>query len=239
MLLKVHSSHRSRVAMFLTDSLLCCGRFANTHLIVGCCGDEVTHAYKGKTVLTETERYESLRHCKCVDSGVGQSAHCTVNLGGSSSSSSSIKPGPGQTAVVHLLRHCKCATFNPCPAQRCAAGDLTSQEHESQMGWRASGNSCGGCYGRWVDEIITNAPWVINEGFINLHKIDFVAHDALPYSDASGQAADVYDFVSPWRTWVVQFSCRKLHKIGFAVHYALPYSDASGQAADVYNFVSL
>jgi choline-phosphate cytidylyltransferase len=49
---------------------------------------------------------------------------------------------------------------------------------------------------RWVDEIITNAPWVITEEYINKHKIDFVAHDALPYSDASGQAADVYDFVS-------------------------------------------
>lgn len=85
--------------------------FPNTHLIVGCCNDEVTHAYKGKTVLTDTERYESLRHCK------------------------------------------------------------------------------------WVDEIVTDAPWVITEEFINLHKIDFVTHDALPYSDASGQSADVYDFV--------------------------------------------
>lgn len=52
------------------------------------------------------------------------------------------------------------------------------------------------CLCRWVDEIITNAPWVITEEYINKHKIDFVAHDALPYSDASGQAADVYDFVS-------------------------------------------
>lgn len=85
--------------------------FPNTHLIVGCCGDKVTHAYKGKTVLSDTERYESLRHCK------------------------------------------------------------------------------------WVDEIITDAPWVITETFINKHKIDFVTHDALPYSDASGQANDVYDFV--------------------------------------------
>lgn len=52
---------------------------------------------------------------------------------------------------------------------------------------------------RWVDEIIVDAPWVITEEFINKHKIDYVSHDALPYSDASGQAADVYDFVSPYR----------------------------------------
>lgn len=83
----------------------------NTHLIVGCCSDELTHRFKGKTVMTEDERYEALRHC------------------------------------------------------------------------------------RWVDEIVTDAPWVITPEFLEKHKIDFVAHDALPYSDASGQANDVYDFV--------------------------------------------
>ena len=41
-----------------------------------------------------------------------------------------------------------------------------------------------------------DAPWVLDIDFINKHKIDFVTHDALPYSDASGQANDVYDFVS-------------------------------------------
>ena len=49
---------------------------------------------------------------------------------------------------------------------------------------------------RWVDEVVTDAPWVINQEFLDKHKIDYVTHDALPYSDASGQAADVYDFVS-------------------------------------------
>ncbi|KAK9828668.1 hypothetical protein WJX72_001433 [[Myrmecia] bisecta] len=85
--------------------------FPNTHLIVGCCNDALTHKYKGKTVFKEEERYESLRHCK------------------------------------------------------------------------------------WVDEVIKDAPWVITADFIAKHKIDYVTHDALPYSDASGQANDVYDFV--------------------------------------------
>ncbi|KAJ6811386.1 choline-phosphate cytidylyltransferase 2-like [Iris pallida] len=85
--------------------------FPNTYLLVGCCNDEITHRYKGKTVMTEAERYESLRHCK------------------------------------------------------------------------------------WVDEVIPDAPWVLNQEFIDKHNIDYVAHDALPYADASGAGNDVYEFV--------------------------------------------
>lgn len=85
--------------------------FPNTYLLVGCCNDEVTHKYKGKTVMTEQERYESLRHCK------------------------------------------------------------------------------------WVDEVIPNAPWVISQEFLDKHQIDYVAHDSLPYADASGAGNDVYEFV--------------------------------------------
>ncbi|KAG0504308.1 hypothetical protein M758_10G065300 [Ceratodon purpureus] len=85
--------------------------FPNVYLLVGCCSDVLTHKHKGKTVMNEAERYESLRHCK------------------------------------------------------------------------------------WVDEVVQDAPWVITEEFLDKHNIDFVAHDALPYADASGAGQDVYEFV--------------------------------------------
>ncbi|XP_050384561.1 choline-phosphate cytidylyltransferase 1 [Argentina anserina] len=85
--------------------------FPNTYLLVGVCNDDTTHKYKGKTVMTESERYESLRHCK------------------------------------------------------------------------------------WVDEVIPDAPWVINQEFLDKHNIEYVAHDSLPYADASGAGKDVYEFV--------------------------------------------
>ena len=82
--------------------------FPHSYLLVGVCNDEATNAYKGKTVMTEDERYESVRHCK------------------------------------------------------------------------------------WVDEVVKDAPWIITEEFLDAHDIDYVAHDALPYADATGQNDDVY-----------------------------------------------
>ncbi|OCH91346.1 hypothetical protein OBBRIDRAFT_792395 [Obba rivulosa] len=45
---------------------------------------------------------------------------------------------------------------------------------------------------RWVDEIIPDAPWVIDEAFIQKHKIDYVAHDEDPYASAGSD--DVYSY---------------------------------------------
>lgn len=46
---------------------------------------------------------------------------------------------------------------------------------------------------KWVDEVVENAPWVINQAFLDAHQIDFVAHDDIPY--VSGNCSDVYKFV--------------------------------------------
>ncbi|ETW17181.1 choline-phosphate cytidylyltransferase [Plasmodium falciparum Vietnam Oak-Knoll (FVO)] len=36
---------------------------------------------------------------------------------------------------------------------------------------------------RWVDEIISPCPWVITPEFMEEHKIDYVAHDDIPYAN--------------------------------------------------------
>jgi choline-phosphate cytidylyltransferase len=43
---------------------------------------------------------------------------------------------------------------------------------------------------RWVDEVIEDCPWVISVEFLEKHKIDYVAHDDIPYGASEGD--DIY-----------------------------------------------
>ena len=49
---------------------------------------------------------------------------------------------------------------------------------------------------RYVDEVMKGCPWSITMEFLEEMKIDFVAHDDLPYSCGSGgTSGDIYKFV--------------------------------------------
>ena len=95
--------------------------FPNVELIVGITNDELTYKLKGKTVMSEEERYGSVSHC------------------------------------------------------------------------------------RYVDEVLRDAPWIIDVEFMDRYHLDFVAHDSQPYG-AQG-TDDIYTkvkslgrFVSTQRT---------------------------------------
>ncbi|KAH8923859.1 hypothetical protein BT69DRAFT_1281087 [Atractiella rhizophila] len=59
---------------------------------------------------------------------------------------------------------------------------LTSQERYESV------RNC-----RWVDEVVEDAPWEIDQEFLDRHKIDYVVHDAEPYKGENSD--DVYGFV--------------------------------------------
>ncbi|QIW97498.1 hypothetical protein AMS68_003016 [Peltaster fructicola] len=43
---------------------------------------------------------------------------------------------------------------------------------------------------RWVDEVVEDCPWILDVAFLEKHKIDFVAHDDIPYGASEGD--DIY-----------------------------------------------
>ncbi|XP_071052382.1 choline-phosphate cytidylyltransferase B-like isoform X3 [Onthophagus taurus] len=43
---------------------------------------------------------------------------------------------------------------------------------------------------RYVDEVVRDAPWEVDDAYILKHKIDFIAHDDLPYG--SDDCNDIY-----------------------------------------------
>lgn len=47
---------------------------------------------------------------------------------------------------------------------------------------------------KWVDEVLSDAPWIITQEYLDKHKIDMVCHDETPYPTKYG-TKDVYEYV--------------------------------------------
>lgn len=43
---------------------------------------------------------------------------------------------------------------------------------------------------KWVDEVVEDAPWLVDDAFLAKHRIQFVCHDEMPYGSAGSD--DVY-----------------------------------------------
>ena len=71
----------------------------------------------------------------------------------------------------------------------CSDEDITKNKGTIVMNNAERCESLRHC--KWVDKIIFPAPWVPTLQFLNDHNIDFIAHDALPYSTADSE--DCYE----------------------------------------------
>ncbi|XP_060806084.1 choline-phosphate cytidylyltransferase B-like [Amyelois transitella] len=54
---------------------------------------------------------------------------------------------------------------------------------------------------KYVDEVVRDAPWELNVEFLEAHKIDFVAHDDIPYTTKDQD--DIYSFIKEKDMFVV------------------------------------
>lgn len=43
---------------------------------------------------------------------------------------------------------------------------------------------------KWVDEVIEDCPWIVTPEFLDEHRLDYVAHDDIPYGADEGD--DIY-----------------------------------------------
>lgn len=76
-----------------------------------------------------------------------------------------------RSASVAISSHCLSSLCLPLSLSRCSG--KTVMDHKIRT---ASVTHC-----KWVDETLSDAPWVIDDAYLTKHNIDFVAHDAIPY----------------------------------------------------------
>lgn len=73
---------------------------------------------------------------------------------------------------------------------------------------------------KWVDEVIENCPWIVTPEFLEEHKIDYVAHDDLPYGADEGD--DIYAPIKKEGKFLVTQRTEGVSTTGIITKYVLP-----------------
>ncbi|KLJ11767.1 choline-phosphate cytidylyltransferase [Blastomyces silverae] len=74
---------------------------------------------------------------------------------------------------------------------------------------------------RWVDEVIPDCPWIVTPEFLEEHKIDYVAHDDLPYGAAEGD--DIYAPIKAQGKFLVTQRTEGVSTTGIITHIVRDY----------------
>ncbi len=73
---------------------------------------------------------------------------------------------------------------------------------------------------KWVDEVIEDCPWVVTLDFLEKHKIDYVAHDDLPYGADEGD--DIYGPIKAQGKFLVTQRTEGVSTTGIITKYTPP-----------------
>ena len=72
---------------------------------------------------------------------------------------------------------------------------------------------------RWVDEVIEDCPWVVSVDFMGKHKLDYVAHDDIPYGGDEGD--DIYAPIKAEGKFLVTQRTEGVSTTGIITKYVL------------------
>lgn len=98
----------------------------------------------------------------------------------------------GHALMLKQAKHALGAPEKTCIIAGVCSDELTRRyKGPTVMNHQVRCESVANC--KWVDEVAPDAPWTLTPDFLDKYRIDFVAHDAIPYQ--CGDSDDVYAFV--------------------------------------------
>lgn len=74
---------------------------------------------------------------------------------------------------------------------------------------------------KWVDEVIEDCPWIVTPEFLEEHKIDYVAHDDIPYGADEGD--DIYAPIKAAGKFLVTQRTEGVSTTGIITKFVIPH----------------